>query len=139
MMCDCPCEHPGHHAYDDRPEVCNGQGTSQCGVCICKPGYFGNYCECYTDGDVPLEPESGCRPTNGTSSPLCSNRGVCVCGACACDLMEDRLQVISGPFCECDNFTCDMNKGQFCSGPDHGECICGKCSCRPEYTGPACT
>lgn len=48
------------------------------------------------------------------------------------------VQVISGPFCECDNFTCDMNKGLLCSGPDHGECICGKCKCQPEYSGPAC-
>ncbi|XP_045785305.1 integrin beta-PS-like [Maniola jurtina] len=138
MRCDCPCEHPGHHAYDGRPEVCNGHGISECGVCVCKPGYFGNYCECYTDGEVPLEPESGCRPTNATSGPLCSDRGTCVCGACACNIMEDRLQVISGQFCECDNFSCDMNKGRLCSGPDHGECVCGKCSCRPGFTGPAC-
>ncbi|XP_045785292.1 integrin beta-PS [Maniola jurtina] len=138
MLCDCPCEHPGHHAYDDRLEVCSGQGISACGVCVCKPGRFGKSCECSAHGGVSLEQERGCRPTNATSGPLCSNRGTCICGVCECNKMEDTLKVISGPFCECDNFTCDMNKGQLCSGPDHGECVCGKCSCKPQYTGPAC-
>ncbi|XP_049867319.1 integrin beta-PS [Pectinophora gossypiella] len=138
MICDCPCEHPGHHAYNDSPLVCNGQGISACGVCVCNPGRFGKACECSAHGGVSIEQERGCRPTNASSGPLCSNRGTCICGVCECHKMEDLSKVISGPFCECDNFTCDMNKGLLCSGPDHGECVCGKCSCRPEYTGPAC-
>ncbi|KPJ15040.1 Integrin beta-PS [Papilio machaon] len=31
-----------------------------------------------------------------------------------------------------------MNKGELCSGREHGECVCGKCACKPDYTGPAC-
>ncbi|XP_063821699.1 integrin beta-PS [Ostrinia nubilalis] len=138
MLCDCPCEHKGHHAYDDSVSVCSGQGISACGVCLCNPGRFGKGCECSAHGGVSLEQERGCRPTNATFGPLCSNRGTCICGVCECNKMEDSSKVISGPFCECDNFTCDLNKGKLCSGPEHGECVCGKCSCRPEYTGPAC-
>ncbi|CAG9783687.1 unnamed protein product [Diatraea saccharalis] len=75
MICDCPCEHPGHHAYDDSPLVCSGQGISACGVCLCNPGRFGKGCECSAHGGVSLEQERGCRPTNATFGPLCSNRG----------------------------------------------------------------
>lgn len=138
MICDCPCEHAGHHAYDDSAMVCNGQGISACGVCLCNPGRFGKGCECSAHGGVSLEQERGCRPTNATFGPLCYNRGTCICGVCECNKLDDPLKVISGPFCECDNYTCDMNKGLLCSGAEHGECVCGKCSCRAEYSGPAC-
>ncbi|KAJ0180473.1 hypothetical protein K1T71_003877 [Dendrolimus kikuchii] len=138
MICDCPCEQPGHHAYNASPLVCSGEGVSACGVCVCNPGRFGKRCECSAQGGGSSEQDRGCRPTNATSGPLCSNRGTCICGVCECNRMDDLSKVISGPFCECDNFTCDMNKGEICSGKGHGECICGKCHCTPEYTGPAC-
>nr|XP_021181179.2 integrin beta-PS isoform X2 [Helicoverpa armigera] len=138
MVCGCPCELPDHHAYNDSPLVCSGEGVSACGVCVCHPGRFGKNCECSAAGGVSAEQERGCRPTNASTGPLCSNRGTCICGVCECNKMDDPLKVISGPFCECDNFTCDMNKGLLCSGPEHGECVCGKCSCTPDYTGPAC-
>ncbi|KAF9802381.1 hypothetical protein SFRURICE_009063 [Spodoptera frugiperda] len=128
MVCDCPCEQPNHHAYNDSPLVCSGEGVSACGVCVCRPGRFGKNCECSAHGGVSAEQERGCRPTNASAGPLCSNRGTCICGVCECNKMDDPLKVISGPFCECDNFTCDMNKGLLCSGPDHGECTCpGRC------------
>lgn len=136
LLCDCPCERPGHFAYNASPLVCSGEGVSACGVCLCSPGRFGKSCECSAQGGVSVEQERGCRPTNATSSPLCSNRGTCICGVCECNKMEDPTKVISGPFCECDNFTCDRYKGQLCSG--HGTCVCGKCSCEPDYGGPAC-
>ncbi|KAI8435079.1 hypothetical protein MSG28_003482 [Choristoneura fumiferana] len=138
MICDCPCEHPGHHAYDAGSLVCSGQGISACGVCVCNPGRFGKSCECSAHGGGSVEQERGCRPTNASAGPLCSNRGNCICGVCECNKMADSSEVISGPFCECENFSCDRNKGLLCSGPDHGECVCGKCHCRPEYSGPAC-
>lgn len=138
MLCDCPCEHPGHYAYRDDISVCSGQGVLACGVCLCNPGRFGKNCECSAAGGVSLEQERGCRPLNSTSGPLCSNRGTCICGQCDCNKMDDPDKVISGPYCECDNFTCDMNKGQMCSGPDHGVCVCGKCECHANYTGSAC-
>lgn len=136
MICDCPCEQPGHFAYNDSPLVCSGEGVSACGVCVCRPGRFGKGCECSAHGGGSAEQERGCRPTNASAGPLCYNRGTCICGVCECNKMDDPLKVISGPFCECDNFTCDRNKGLLCSG--HGECVCGKCNCAPEYTGPAC-
>ncbi|KAL4702519.1 hypothetical protein ACJJTC_001404 [Scirpophaga incertulas] len=137
MLCDCPCEHPGHYAYDDSPLVCSGQGKSACGVCVCNPGRFGKSCECSAHGGASLEQERGCRPAN-SSAALCSGRGACICGVCECDKTDDPLKMISGPFCECDNFSCDRHNNMLCSGPDHGECVCRKCNCRPEYTGPAC-
>ncbi|XP_052750647.1 integrin beta-PS [Galleria mellonella] len=136
MICDCPCEHKNHFAYNDSPLVCSGHGISACGVCVCEPGRFGKGCECSAHGGVSLEQERGCRPTNASTGPLCSGRGTCICGVCECEKMDDPNKVISGPFCECDNFTCDMNHEKLCSG--QGECVCGRCNCRPEYTGPAC-
>lgn len=47
--------------------------------------------------------------------------------------------MISGQFCECDNFSCDRHKGILCSGPDHGECECGKCVCIPPWSGTSCS
>ena len=46
------------------------------------------------------------------------------------------LQVVSGDYCECDNFSCDRYDGKLCSGPDHGECVCGKCQCHSDYDMP---
>ena len=45
-------------------------------------------------------------------------------------------QVVSGDYCECDNFSCDRYDGLLCSGPDHGECVCGKCMCNSEWDMP---
>ncbi|XP_063361864.1 uncharacterized protein LOC134650860 [Cydia amplana] len=138
MRCDCPCDHRGHHAYDDSPGVCSGHGISACGACACQPGRFGKHCECAGDGRGSADQDRGCRPTNASYGALCSGGGNCICGVCECYKMSDPNEVISGQFCECDNFSCDRNKGRLCSGPDHGECVCGKCQCRPEYTGDAC-
>ena len=49
------------------------------------------------------------------------------------------FQVVSGDYCECDNFSCDRYDGQLCSGPDHGVCNCGKCECFAEYDVPGYT
>lgn len=46
------------------------------------------------------------------------------------------LQIISGHFCECDNFSCDRDQGKLCS--DHGTCECGQCVCNAGWTGPSC-
>ena len=47
--------------------------------------------------------------------------------------MINNLKVVSGDYCECDNFSCDRYNGELCSGPDHGECVCGKCKCNSEW------
>lgn len=31
--------------------------------------------------------------------------------------------MVSGNYCECDNFSCDDHNGELCSGEDHGECF----------------
>ena len=48
-------------------------------------------------------------------------------------------QIVSGDFCECDNFSCDRYDGKLCSGPDHGTCSCGKCMCLAAYDVPGYT
>ncbi|XP_047995298.1 integrin beta-PS-like [Leguminivora glycinivorella] len=137
MICDCPCEHPGHSAYNDNRNVCSGHGISRCGVCSCQPDSFGKNCECATQG-FGFGNQDTCRPYNTSTGQDCSGHGVCICGVCECNKMSDPTEEISGAFCECDNFSCDRSKGRICSGPDHGTCVCGQCICRPEYTGPAC-
>lgn len=54
------------------------------------------------------------------------------------DSNNSLLQKISGPFCECDNFSCDRNDGVLCSGAEQGTCVCGKCQCLSGWTGLAC-
>lgn len=46
MLCSCPCEHPGHPAYEEHSPKCKEHGTSKCGVCECDDKYFGKNCEC---------------------------------------------------------------------------------------------
>ena len=76
--------------------------------------------------------EAGCRPDYNNST-LCNSRGDCFCGKCECYPRENGEEVISGEYCECDNFSCDRYNGDLCSGPDHGECICGNCKCNSEW------
>ena len=47
-----------------------------------------------------------------------------------------HLQVVSGDYCGCDNFSCDRFNGELCSGPDHGVCQCRKCVCNSEWDSP---
>ena len=44
--------------------------------------------------------------------------------------------MVSGDYCECDNFSCDRYNGELCSGPDQGVCQCGKCVCNSEWDSP---
>eukprot|EP00092_Neocalanus_flemingeri_P016472 GFUD01017825.1.p1 GENE.GFUD01017825.1~~GFUD01017825.1.p1 ORF type:complete len:278 (-),score=51.40 GFUD01017825.1:117-950(-) len=76
--------------------------------------------------------EARCRPDNNTST-LCSNRGDCICGMCACYPRDSSEENVSGEYCECDNFSCDRYNGELCSGPDHGDCMCGQCNCNREW------
>jgi len=132
MICQCDCERPGNEGYEERSSLCNGVGTYKCGVCTCPSNYFGRKCEC-SAVDLPFNSdlEAGCRPDN-TTSTLCNNRGDCICGTCECYPRENSDEVVSGDYCECDNFSCDRYNGELCSG-DHGKCECGTCKCDPEW------
>jgi len=139
MNCQCDCEKPGNPGYIENAPQCSGHGTYMCGICQCAPDFFGRRCECDAEnlsfhGDL----EAGCRPDN-TTTTLCNNRGDCICGKCECYPRENPNEVVSGDYCECDNFSCDRYDGKLCSGPDHGECVCGKCECYAEWNVPGYT
>ena len=46
---------------------------------------------------------------------------------------NNRPQVVSGDYCECDNYWCARHKGELCSGFDRGECVCGSCKYRSQW------
>ncbi|XP_043217613.1 integrin beta-PS-like [Amphibalanus amphitrite] len=75
--------------------------------------------------------EDMCRSSAG--SPICSDRGECVCGECHCDTMY-----IKGRFCECDERSCPRVDKLICGGPNRGRCACGTCACHPGWQGFAC-
>ncbi|XP_075237290.1 integrin beta-PS-like isoform X1 [Lycorma delicatula] len=144
MLCDCPCEHPGHPFYEEHSDRCSGYGTYKCGLCECDDLHFGRRCECDVNNirqGIGEDLTAGCRPDN-TTTVDCSGRGQCICGQCECETRADPDEQITGPYCECDNFSCDRNDGLLCSGEDHGTCECGKCVCKPGWThgprGEAC-
>ncbi|XP_037807558.1 integrin beta-PS isoform X1 [Lucilia sericata] len=138
MLCSCPCEKPGSTGYQINSPVCNNHGTYMCGICECDDMHFGHNCECSTT-DVHSEKgkDFGCRADNVTTID-CNGRGTCLCGVCDCEKRANPEEIISGRFCECDNFSCDRHEQQLCSGPDHGVCECGSCVCKPGWTGTAC-
>ncbi|PIK40457.1 putative integrin beta-1-A, partial [Apostichopus japonicus] len=126
-------------------DVCTfGNGSLICGECMCKDGRYGKKCECSGDviGNEEDENESGCRPANATH--VCFGRGECVCGECVCNTRPDPREVISGTYCECDNFSCARYKGELCGGPERGDCVCdtktrqSACKCRAGFQGLAC-
>lgn len=84
------------------------------------------------------ERDQGCRATNETLID-CSGRGQCVCGVCECDKRANQEEIISGQFCECDNFSCERDQGVLCGGNERGICVCGTCQCKSGWTGPDCT
>jgi len=136
MICNCACEQAGNLGYEENSPQCDGVGTYKCGVCQCPADYFGRNCECSAANiNFQGEWEAGCRSDN-TTQTLCNNRGDCICGKCECLTRENPEEVVSGEFCECDNFSCDRHHGLLCSGPDHGECVCGRCVCNSEWDVP---
>lgn len=139
MLCSCPCEREGHSMFERNSPACKGFGTLQCGICDCNESHFGRNCEC---SNLDMNSDNGlngfkCRPDN-SSDVDCTGRGNCVCGQCECTTRENPEEIISGEFCQCDNFSCDRNNGVLCSGPEQGICDCGSCKCQPGWSGSAC-
>ncbi|TKC47156.1 hypothetical protein EI555_009139, partial [Monodon monoceros] len=126
--CDCACqaqaEPQSHHCN-------NGNGTFECGVCRCGPGWLGSQCECSEEDYRPSQQDE-CSPREG--QPICSQRGECLCGQCVCHSSD--FGKITGKYCECDDFSCVRYKGEMCSG--HGQCSCGDCLCDSDWTGYYC-
>ncbi|XP_061550009.1 integrin beta-1-like [Phycodurus eques] len=130
FICECQCSAQG----EPNSNKCNGHGTFECGTCNCNEGRIGRLCECSTDEVRTEDLDYNCRKNNGTD--ICSNNGDCVCGTCECKKRENPTEIISGMFCECDNFNCDRSNNKLCGG--HGRCECRACFCDGNYTGSAC-
>jgi len=137
MLVDCGCERPGNPGFVEKAEECYFKGDLQCGVCQCGDAYSGHNCECDSNTAGLGDYEATCRFDN-TTDVLCNDRGTCVCGVCDCDARPNPKEVVSGDFCECDNFSCDYYNGLLCAGSDHGTCKCGACSCKPGWKGSNC-
>lgn len=136
MLCRCPCE-AGGPLYEERSPKCNRHGTYMCGICDCGLDFYGRNCECSAlDIHKQIDRDKGCRQNNTEID--CNGRGNCVCGVCDCEKRAFPDEIISGKFCECDNFSCDRHNRLLCSGPEHGTCECGQCVCKPGWTGSAC-
>ncbi|XP_044033604.1 integrin beta-3-like isoform X1 [Siniperca chuatsi] len=131
--CDCKCQ---TKAQPNSPKCNHGNGTYECGICLCHPGRLGPHCEC-AEGDYnPTEQDRCSRHTGsgGPQSAICSGRGDCVCGQCVCHSSD--FGKVWGKLCECDDFNCLRYKGELCSG--HGVCNCGFCQCAPDWQGENC-
>lgn len=133
MVCSCACEAiPGER----KSPSCNKVGTFQCGICQCDDGYSGKKCECQDSNNSKVGEET-CRAPG--DSRLCSGRGECQCGVCKCTPRPTITEVISGEFCQCDNFSCDRHNNKLCGGEDRGQCACGRCVCNPGWDGADCS
>ncbi|KAG8505085.1 Integrin beta-3 [Galemys pyrenaicus] len=126
--CDCACQ---AQAEPFSSRCNNGNGTFECGVCRCGPGWLGSQCECSEEDYRPSQQDE-CSPREG--QPVCSQRGECLCGQCVCHSSD--FGKITGKYCECDDFSCVRYKGEMCSG--HGQCSCGDCLCDSDWTGYYC-
>uniref|UniRef100_A0A3P9JHQ5 Integrin beta n=1 Tax=Oryzias latipes TaxID=8090 RepID=A0A3P9JHQ5_ORYLA len=107
-LCSCDCQQP---PTANSSQCTEGQGVSQCGVCVCQPGFLGAQCEC----------------------EKCNGQGDCYCGQCVCH--KSSFGRIYGAYCECDNYSCVRFRGELCG---HGVCDCGECHCESGWTGDYC-
>ncbi|XP_067891366.1 integrin beta-6 isoform X1 [Heterodontus francisci] len=123
--CSCNCQTNAEH---NSSRCSNGNGSLQCGVCICNAGRLGPHCEC-TEENINMDT---CKYSAENIS--CNGRGDCYCGQCVCHPSD--FGQISGAYCQCDDFSCVRFKGLQCGG--HGLCDCGECHCHQGWTGEYC-
>ncbi|XP_028845577.1 integrin beta-3b [Denticeps clupeoides] len=126
--CQCRCQ---ARAEPNSPGCHYGNGTYECGICLCHAGRLGPLCECAEGDYSPAEQDTCGSLSNGA---VCSGRGDCVCGQCVCH--NSDFGKVWGKMCECDDFNCLRYKGELCSG--HGTCSCGFCQCDPGWKGENC-
>ncbi|RXM32124.1 Integrin beta-8 [Acipenser ruthenus] len=119
-QCSCRCGSPAEHT----PGKCLDEVTPpDCENCRC------NHMEKTKDGQLLLR---NCQADQ--MQPVCSGRGLCLCGKCLCD--QSSLGRIYGEYCEMDGFSCPYYQGLLCGG--HGQCISGKCECSSGWEGENC-
>ncbi|KAG8443042.1 hypothetical protein GDO86_011746 [Hymenochirus boettgeri] len=117
--CTCQCNN-GSKAKGD----CVTQENADCQHDLCKKENCNRNESDYTS--------ESCR--SGPLQPMCSSRGVCMCGKCFCH--KTKLGVIYGKYCEKDNFSCPYHHGKLCSG--NGECEDGQCRCFHGWESDRC-
>ncbi|TNN56328.1 Integrin beta-2 [Liparis tanakae] len=126
--CECQCVDP---ATSSHPH-CTGKGQVSCGICSCREGFIGQFCECSIGDKDERTLRASCQRQNGTE---CEGRGDCVCGRCNCHTTESGSSYY-GEFCECDHEHCEKFMNKLCGG--NGKCNCGECKCDGGYEGSAC-
>lgn len=133
MLCGCECE-------DDvktKSQYCSSQGSLVCGVCKCEDRFVGAKCQC-SNTNMQESSDNGHTCHDNTTKVDCNGRGICSCGQCQCDKRSNDEEVISGRYCQCDNFSCERHDRKLCSGPAQGKCECGQCVCAEGWQGKAC-
>ncbi|XP_069966730.1 integrin beta-PS isoform X2 [Bactrocera oleae] len=133
MLCGCECD----AEVITKSQYCSSQGSLVCGVCQCEDKFVGAQCQC-SNTDMQESNDSSHNCHDNTTMIDCSGRGMCSCGQCQCDKRSNEEEVISGKYCQCDNFSCERHEQRLCSGPGHGKCECGQCVCNEGWQGKAC-
>uniref|UniRef100_A0A8D0D1J5 Integrin beta n=1 Tax=Sander lucioperca TaxID=283035 RepID=A0A8D0D1J5_SANLU len=126
--CECSCNDPDVISHPH----CNNTGKVTCGICSCREGSIGQFCECAIGTKDVSSLRASCQRENGIE---CEGQGECVCGRCQCHTTETGSSY-HGEFCQCDDDHCEKFDNQLCGGK--GKCNCGECECFEGYEGSAC-
>uniref|UniRef100_A0A8C9Z108 Integrin beta n=1 Tax=Sander lucioperca TaxID=283035 RepID=A0A8C9Z108_SANLU len=126
--CECSCNDPDVISHPH----CNNTGKVTCGICSCREGSIGQFCECAIGTKDVSSLRASCQRENGIE---CEGQGECVCGRCQCHTTETGSSY-HGEFCQCDDDHCEKFDNQLCGG--RGKCNCGECECFEGYEGSAC-
>nr|XP_033786815.1 integrin beta-8 isoform X2 [Geotrypetes seraphini]XP_033786816.1 integrin beta-8 isoform X2 [Geotrypetes seraphini] len=117
--CNCQCDGPSR-----QKEICVDEAFLDCSHHHC------NDINCGSEENI--YPTESCKLFPG--QPVCSGRGVCICGKCVCHIT--KLGKVYGRYCEIDDFACPYHHGHLCSG--NGECEAGNCKCFSGWEGDRC-
>jgi len=126
-LCECDCTPVG---FGKSPECSDHGFLTTCGVCDCDQDFSGPNCGCSGQTGAGAG-EENCID----DGRVCGGQGDCVCGECQCDSSD--MGLISGPYCECMDWTCPKFDELLCGG--NGKCDCGVCQCDAGWEGEACS